>query len=347
MQINQTFDTNFPFHIITGENIEVIIKNHYSDIYGVIEKTYKLHTQQVTVNPNSYFLRFPQKPTARVIALPAYVGGDINVSGIKWIASYPENIQKNFQRASAVIILNDYETGYPFACLEGSLISSFRTANSAVLAAHYISKLSNSSCLQLGIVGNGIIAKTTYAVFKAQGWKFKKIYLFDKNNTESVKFKHTNIDEADRKQTIICNSIEELLSDSSLILLTTTATEPYINKINNLKHNPVILHISLRDLDPEIILNSYNIVDDREHVLSAKTSLDLACQKVGSSQFITATLGELLSGKIPALNNDKPIIFSPMGLGILDLALAKFIFDKAIMLNSTQPVSNFFYNVQR
>ena len=92
-----------------------------------------------SVNPQSVFLRFPDRPNARIIGLPSHLSAPWEVSGIKWIASYPDNIRAGLPRASAVLIINSHEHGYPLACLEASIISAARTAASAVLAARYLS----------------------------------------------------------------------------------------------------------------------------------------------------------------------------------------------------------------
>ena len=104
-----------------------------------MEAAYRLHASGNTINPDSYFLRYPDKPSSRIIALPAHLGGAVQISGIKWISSFPENRASNLARASAVLILNDAATGYPIACIEASLISATRTGASAALAAEHIS----------------------------------------------------------------------------------------------------------------------------------------------------------------------------------------------------------------
>src|SRR5438094_6163610 len=134
---------HFELSIINGKTAFDIVRAHRSDCIEIVREAYLAHADGRSVNPDSYFLRFPGKPDARIIALPAYLGNGFDVAGLKWIASYPANIQRGFPRASAVLVLNNYDTGYPFALLESSIISAARTAASAALAAHW---LNGQSC---------------------------------------------------------------------------------------------------------------------------------------------------------------------------------------------------------
>ena len=60
----------------------------------------------------------------------------------------------------------------------------------------------------------------------------------------------------------------------------------------------VILHISFRDLLPEVILQTDNVVDDIEQVCSNNTSLHLTKKQVGDQNFIRCTLGQFSMGKL-------------------------------------------------
>jgi len=113
-----------PFAVISGAQVQRALQGQEQEIVELVEATYRLHGVGDSVNPPSYFLRFPDRPSSRIIALPASIGGHIGVDGLKWISSFPENVAAGVPRASAVLILNDHDTGYPFACLESSIISA-------------------------------------------------------------------------------------------------------------------------------------------------------------------------------------------------------------------------------
>jgi 2,3-diaminopropionate biosynthesis protein SbnB len=256
------------FYVIPGSAAKRAVESHRKDVFDAVEAAYRLHASGNTVNPDSYFLRYPDKPSARIIALPAHLGGAVQISGIKWISSFPENRASNLARASAVLILNDATTGYPVACIEASLISATRTGASAALAAEHMSL--NPFEGTLGIVGTGVIARTTVEWLLFRNWKFRKISLYDADRKEAEHFSKW-LREQHSLRADIQDRLEGALSDASLVLFATTALEPYLANETLLKHAPAVIHLSLRDICVNVILASQNVVDDVDHCLKAGT----------------------------------------------------------------------------
>jgi N-[(2S)-2-amino-2-carboxyethyl]-L-glutamate dehydrogenase len=331
------------FHVVTGSTVKSIIDDSRTEVFDAVEAAYRLHGSGNTLNPDSYFLRYPDSPTARIIALPAHLGGDFQKSGIKWISSFPENRASNLARASAVLIINDATTGYPLACIEASLISATRTAASAALAAEQISL--NPFTGTLGIVGTGVIARTTVEWLLFRNWKFSKISLYDVEREEAEHF-HTWLRSQHNLQADIHDRLEDAISGSSLIVFTTTTPDPYLADEKLFEHCPTVLHLSLRDICVNVILASQNIVDDVDHCLKARTSLHLAEMAMGNRDFVSGTLVDLLEKKFN-LDYGKPRIFSPFGLGVLDLAVGNFVLEAAKSSGAAIGLPDFFGNSAR
>jgi ornithine cyclodeaminase len=336
---------NFELSIINGKTVLDIIRGHRGECMDIVRDTYLAHARGQSVNPDSYFLRFPEKPDCRIIALPAYLGDGFHVAGLKWIASFPGNVLQGFPRASAVLVLNSYETGYPFAILESSIISAARTAASAALAAYWLNGRSRRAHA-LGIVGAGFIARYVYDFLVDTGWEIEDVRLYDTLLLESEKFRDTACRLERHRAVTVVPDVEQLVSSSDLILFATVASAPHITAPALFSHNPLVLHISLRDLAPEILLASQNVVDDVEHVMKANTSPHLAEQRTRSRDFVTGTLAEIMLGR-RSVNRSRPIIFSPFGMGILDVAVGKWVYDQAVAAGQDQRLSDFFYETVR
>ena len=112
------------------------------------------------------------------------------------------------------------------------------------------------------------------------------------------------------------------------------------------QHHPLVLHVSLRDLAPEILLASTNIVDDVEHCLKANTSPHLVEQLTGSRDFLAGTLDEVMAGRV-TVPADRPVVFSPFGLGVLDLAVGKYVYDKMVSSGDLHVIDDFFHELRR
>ena len=78
-----------------------------------------------------------------------------------------------------MLILNDHDTGYPFACLESSIISATRTAASAALAADWLSRGRGPRPARVGFFGTGLIARYIHTFLAATGWTFDEIGVHD------------------------------------------------------------------------------------------------------------------------------------------------------------------------
>ncbi|MFA2946827.1 2,3-diaminopropionate biosynthesis protein SbnB [Acinetobacter pittii] len=321
------------FKIYGAKEIEHWIEKNINQVVEIIEDVYIKNSSKQTINPDSYFLRYPNSKN-RIIALPASIEDEHSISGIKWISSFPENISLGLDRASAVFIANDRKTGYPIACLEGSLISSLRTAASALIGAKYLHPNGNT-IEQLGVIGCGLIAFNTIKLMKQYGWNIKKISLTDLSNERSKFFKSKI---KDFSPSIIIEDLEETVSSSDMILFATSAAVPYFDNDLYLKHKPTVLHMSLRDISPEIILQSQNVADDIDHSVKAQTSLHLAEQILNNRDFITESISDFITKKAK-IDTNKTRVYSPFGMGILDLAIVRAILEEE---TATTEISNFF-----
>ena len=334
-----------PFSVISGAQVRQALHGREKQIVELIEATYRLHGAGDSVNPPSYFLRFPDRPSSRIIALPASIGGSVRVDGMKWISSFPDNVPAGIPRASAVLILNDHDTGYPFACLESSIISATRTAASAALAADRLSR-GRPRPTRVGFFGTGLIARYIHTFLAGTGFTFDDIGVHDLSAGSAAGFQGYLEQSGTTGRITLHHDAESLIRSSDLVVFATVAGQPHVTELSWFDHNPLVLHVSLRDLSPNILLASTNIVDDVEHCLKADTSPHLAEQLSGNRNFLHGTLDDVMAGRV-AIPADRPVIFSPFGLGVLDLAVGKSVYDQTLRAGELHIVEDFFHERHR
>ncbi len=315
---------------VAADQVDQILNQNKRDLIDLVAATYLTFYAGQAINPDTYSLKFPKKPNSRINALPGYVGGNTDLAGIKWVSSFPDNVENNLQRAAACIVLNSFKTGYPLAVLDGTKISSARTVASAALAARCLKPLKKVDNLIL--YGAGIIHRTLLEFMKDDGWLINRVIISDPDPT-SVR----NFQEFCEKVDYPCVEMETtfLPQDADMISFATSALESWYD-FEILDHQ-VFLHISLRDVVPARLNPVRNIVDDVDHAVKANTSLHLL---------------KLDKGSIPSLENFYQILNHPpldpqatvvsaFGMGILDIAFADYIMKKAEEVNQVLEIEGF------
>jgi 2,3-diaminopropionate biosynthesis protein SbnB len=293
-----------------------------------------LHRGEV-VMPPSPFLRFVEGKPERVIGLPAFVKGDAPIAGIKWIASFPGNVARGIDRASAVIVVNDLDTGRPNVVLEGARISAARTAASAALAARALHPAADD----VGVIGCGPIAWQTVRHLAVVGRLGDRLTTFDLDRERAQTFARRAVDLGLVRAAAVASGPEEALA-RPISVLATSAIVPHLDP--QLAPEATVLHLSLRDLSPRCVRAATNIVDVVEHAVSANTSLHLASLEDGHHDFVHGTLAQILTGEVPPRPAGRPVVFSPFGLGVLDLAVARRVILQCTAMDLGVRVPNFF-----
>jgi len=152
-------------------------------------------------------------------AMPARFDSAI---GIKWAALFPENRIRGYgDSVSAIIILNDPNSGHPIAIMDGMLITSYRTAAVTGLATKYLSRVNSRIA---AFVGCGFQTKFQIeAILNVRTINTLKLFDIDVSRC------HDLIDQLDTKcDYVICEDLEECVRGSDIVTTLTPSREPLI-----------------------------------------------------------------------------------------------------------------------
>lgn len=304
------------------------------DWVGLIElirQVITIQDERDTVHPLKPYLRFGD-PANRIIAMPAYVGGSLKLAGIKWIASFPKNRLDGLPRAHNTIVLNDAATGKPQGVLMSGMLNGIRTAAvSGIMLQSYMGARELPR-LRVGIVGWGPVGRLHLEMCAALlGSRLDRVYLYD---IEPI---HLDTIPADlRAKTVIEQDWRPVYRQSDVFITCTVSEHRYIDEAP--PEGVLLLHVSLRDYLPENLQHiQIKVVDDWLEVCRENTDLEQLHLQYGLQQEDTVTLADVvLRHELDRYDADEPVLFSPMGLGIFDIAVAGYYLEQAKKLGVGQ-----------
>lgn len=314
---------------LDDENIKNLNQNWAHNV-DVIKTAIQCIGEKDIVQPVKPYLRYRDLKN-RIIAMPAFVGGNINRSGIKWIASFPDNIQKGIARAHSVIVLNEAETGMPLGVINSGAISAIRTASvSGFMIDQFLSQRKTQN-LRLGITGFGPIGQHHLQMCSALfGEQIDRVLIYDLN-----KINTDLIDEKIKNKVVEVSSWEEAYADADIFITCTVSKDRYINK--KPKQGSLHLNVSLRDYKEDVYpwFKNAMVVDDWEEVCRENTDVEMFHKTNGLKESDVVPIQELLSNDyLASLDTDQPIMFNPMGMAAFDIAMANHYVDLAHQRNA-------------
>ena len=113
-------------------------------------------------------------PDAFIHAMPAHIPA-LRSAGLKWVSGYPDNYKRGLPYISGLLILNDVETGLPYAIMDCSWITAYRTGAATALAAKYLARPESKT---VAILACGVQGRTNLLALK-ELFPIERVYAYD------------------------------------------------------------------------------------------------------------------------------------------------------------------------
>lgn len=290
----------------------------------VVEKVYKAHGENQVNMPSKITLDLGESNDwppygGSYNAMPAYLGGDFDISGIKWVWGFEDNPKKGLPYIGGTILLNDPRTGEQLAIMDGSYITDIRTGATAGVAAKHLAKKDSK---EVAIIGAGVVGRMSLLAI-CELFDIKKARVSDIREESSIKFSQ-EMEIKTGVEVISAKSNMDAVMDADIIVTATIANEPLV--MNEwLKEGALVISLgSFQELDENIPLKTNKlIVDNWEQNAHRGELLKLVKEGKVTEDNIYAEMPEILvGGKAGRENDSEKICASIIGMGSVDIGIA-------------------------
>jgi ornithine cyclodeaminase len=290
---------------------------------ALVAGTVRCVARGATAQPLKPYLLYGD-PQNRIIAMPAWVGGEVAAAGIKWIASFPGNLARGLPRAHSVTILNDPATGVPVCVVTTALVSVVRTAAVSAFVLERFRAAHDRGRARVGIVGWGPIGRMHARMCAAVlGPDLAALRVYDLHGVAPA-----TIPEELAGDLEVCASWRDVYRRSDVVVTATVAEARYVD--GPPAPGALLLDVSLRDYHPAIADHvGAIVVDDWDDVCREDTDIERLHRERGLERADTWSFTDLLCGCLAATPPEAPVLVCPMGMGVFDVAIAADYFRRA------------------
>lgn len=326
--------------LISKEEIEKVLDMEKS--IKLVEKVYEAHGRGQVLMPAKITLdtgegnHWPPYGGS-YNAMPAYIGGEVDISGIKWVWGFNDNRAKGIPYIGGVIILNEARTGEILAIMDGSYITDIRTGASGGVACKY---LASPDSKVVAIIGGGVQGRMN-ARAVAQVLKPEEIRIADICQ-EAAEACARQLTEELGLPVRAVDGNREACEGADVIITVTVADEPLVQK-EWLKKGVTVLSLgSFQELDPEIPLTCHKlVVDSWEQNAHRGELLKLVQRGLLREESIHGEMPDIVVGRKSARENREEIICACIiGMGSTDIGIAGQLYHE-VFAHQQKPAFSF------
>jgi ornithine cyclodeaminase len=325
-------DTSFLY--LSQEDVVAAGGTEMPAMIDVIERAFRVKAEGAVFMPPKVMITWSDEPGTeelhgRIMAMPAYVGGEFDVAGLKWIPSVPSNPARGLPRANALVLLSDRETGLPVAVMDGTVVSAMRTGAVTGVAMRWLADPATEAAC---ILGAGVLAHTQLAALAAVLPALREVRVYDPDGARSERFA-ARANGAHGPRVVAVPAAEAAVRGAGVVVPATMAVEPSFETAWLEPGSTVCL---VSSLDGPLDLHAATdilVVDDWEHESThpgryAERLVQAGLVSADGAQAVE--LSDVVSGRHPGrTDSSQLIVVTPVGLAMDDVSAAKHVYDNA------------------
>ena len=305
------------------------------------EKVHKLIAENQIYNPAKSHIGLPLGSSKTnwqsfFNAMPCFIGGDVNVGGVKWAAEARKNATvPGIPYGIDITILSDPNTVLPFCVLNGTLITAMRTGATAGLFAKYTAPSNTETVTSIGC---GVVGQTTVMAVAEALPQTKKLYVSDLDMSKAEATVKEYQPKYPNMEMIPTDDPKAAAMESQVIITQTTSPKEFIDA-SWMKPNTSLVAVGAQEVELEVVEKSDIIVcdywDQMIEFISRPVAALHAAGKLEKEQ--TVDLTDIILDPVKGRANDDQFVYSSaLGLGSLDIMISYYIYKRALELGIGQ-----------
>ncbi len=311
------------------EKEEILKLLDFKEIITVIEKSFADFSLGKSIMPQPQDIVLEEFRGETHIK-SAYVKGSASYC-VKIASGFYDNPKLGLNSSQGMMILLNSETGMPKCILlEEGMLTDYRTAAAGAVAAKYLANANSKNVL---VVGSGIQARLQVE-FLRQIFQIRQVFVWGRSE-ENVEIYRKYFSKLDFLNVKPISAIEEC-QEIDIVVTATPSRSPLLSKVEKGVHvNAIGADMpGKQELSPKLLAEAKIVTDSTSQ-----------CEKSGELQHalrsgdlilkdVHAELGEIVAkSKKGREYPDEITVFDSTGLGVQDLAIANYVFEKFINQN--------------
>ena len=293
----------------------------------VVRECFKAQARGETTMPPKLYLPLPHQSDFRV--MPAALRHPA-CCGVKWVNVHPRNPAKGLPTVMAVIVLNDPQTGFPVAVMDGLLVTRVRTGAAAGVAAKALARPESRIA---ALIGCGAQAPEQLLALRHL-FRLAEIRVWGRRPEEAARFCR-RMRRALGVPLRPAATVKQCVEGADLITTITPSRRPLIRR-EWVKPGAHINAVGAdapgkQELDPRILRQALVVVDERRQAIHGGEINVPVSRGLFRPSRIHATLGDVLLGRASGRRHPADVtVFDSTGLAIHDVALGYALVRQAL-----------------